>query len=108
MRYHGRFLPGLLAFSFLAVGTALSSCGSKGGNSLDGQLGGSSGSGSSGGSGFSSGGSSSSGGGGPSSSGAIFGGGDASTIIALDSGCATGMAQAKRQPVYLEFVLDAS
>jgi hypothetical protein len=100
-----RLLPLLLAFSSLAVGAAVSSCGKTSGGSLEGELGGASGSG--GGSGF---GSQSSGSGGGGSSGSdTFGGGDAANGIPLgDAGCATGSAQAKRQPVYLEFVLDAS
>ena len=74
-------------------------------------LDGPSGNGSSSGSSSSGGGSGSgSSGGDDTDSGPSFGDDSGSTIAPplADAGCATGMAQAKRQPVYLEFVLDAS
>jgi von Willebrand factor type A domain len=90
----------------LAVTTG-SGCGSMKPEGLDGPSGNGSSSGSS-----SSGGGSGSGssGGDDTDSGPSFGDDSGSTIAPplADAGCATGMAQAKRQPVYLEFVLDAS
>ncbi len=66
-------------------------------------LGGSSGNGATG--------SSSGGGGGGSAGTGTFGDGDSGTsmgVLLADAGCATGMSEASRQPVYLLFVLDGS